>query len=232
MHLFRPGTALHLFTLLISHGETWLKRAIRLMQSPSGDRSTSVSGRRVVVRVLLAVFIGLAVPQTSSADEPHAEFLEGLRSRGFFDTALEQLEILRTRGDIPKAFADTLDLERGITYREMGTASRIPEDREQALGQAELALKKFTSEHGDHPRAAFANFELGQLLLERARSILWDSESSGAGRIVVTGGSYPFARTQQQGAEDAGDSKEAPPPEQSQEAAWSIPSGARYCQSI
>ena len=180
MHLFRPGTALHLFTLLISHGESWLKRAICLMKVSSNNCQMRASTRSVVVSGIcttLIAFMSLTASQSSFADEPHAQFLEGLRSRGFFDTALEHLETLRTRGDIPKAFADTLDLERGITYREMGTASRIPEDREQALGQAELALKKFTSEHGDHPRAAFANFELGQLLLERARSILWDSES-------------------------------------------------------
>lgn len=146
MHLFRPGTALHLST-------------------------------QRIVSFAVVLFIAIACNVSATADEPIAEFLDGLRAQKYFDTALEHIDELKKRTDIPKEVADTLELERGITYREMGTASRIPEDREQALGQAELALKAFTSAHPNHPRSAFANFELGQLLLERARSLLWDAES-------------------------------------------------------
>ncbi|MEQ9406941.1 MAG: hypothetical protein RIK87_04410 [Fuerstiella sp.] len=128
-------------------------------------------------RLPAALLVLLAAIGPAAADEPFADFVEGLRQRQYFDTALEYLDQLAQRTDLPQEFADTLDLERGITYREMGTALRVPEDREQALSQAEQALKKFTEQHGNHPRAAFANFELGQLLLERARTILWDSDS-------------------------------------------------------
>ncbi|MEZ6133225.1 MAG: hypothetical protein R3C59_31545 [Planctomycetaceae bacterium] len=120
----------------------------------------------------------VAVFSTSvDAKEPFAEFVEKLRERRYFDTALEYLDGLAKRSDLPTDFQETLDLERGITYRAMASASRVPEDREQALTQAELSLKKFTSAHAGHPRAPFANSELGQLLFERARSLLWDSES-------------------------------------------------------
>ncbi|MCA9084539.1 MAG: hypothetical protein KDA81_10815 [Planctomycetaceae bacterium] len=124
----------------------------------------------------LFVLGGTAV---ANAGEPFAEFVEGLRQRKYFDTALDYLEEVSKLSNVPQEFRDTLDLERGITYREQGSASRIPEDREQALAQAETYLKKFTSEHKAHPRAAFANSELGQLLFERARSLIWDAESPG-----------------------------------------------------
>ncbi|GAB5443494.1 MAG: hypothetical protein Fues2KO_38430 [Fuerstiella sp.] len=126
---------------------------------------------------LAIVFWVLTATPSLQAEEPYAEFLEGLRQRKFFDTALEYLDELEARPNVAAEFAQTLELERGITYREMGTASRIPEDRELALSKAEAALKAFTSGHPNHPRAAFANFELGQLLLERARSIIWEAEA-------------------------------------------------------
>lgn len=168
MHLFRPGTALHLSTRFPQHD-----------RSPSGSEGDRASGfsvlRDVVIVIAMAMLLSGGVQ--AQADEPITEFIEGLRQRRYFDTALEYIEQLEKRTDIPAEIRDTISLERGITYRAMGTVSRIPEDREQALGQAELALKEFTSRHGNHPRAAYANFELGQLLLERARSLTWDAES-------------------------------------------------------
>jgi len=127
--------------------------------------------------VAFVILTLLIVPSVSRAEEPFAEFAEGLRKVGYLDTALEYLNGLSTRKDLPPEFAKTLDLERGMTYRAIASASRVPEDREQALTQAEAALKKFTSANADHPRAPFANSELGQLLFERARTLLWDSES-------------------------------------------------------
>ncbi len=127
--------------------------------------------------VLVSLVIALCANGRVGAEEPFAEFVEGLRQRGFHNTALEYLDELAKRTDLPIEFAQTLDLERGITYRAQASASRVTEDREQALSQAELALKAFTSRHNDHPRAPFANSELGQLLFERARSLLWDSEA-------------------------------------------------------
>lgn len=126
---------------------------------------------------LIAIVLFVSASQVAHGDEPIVDFLEGLRQRKYFDTALIHIEELSKRTDIPKEIADTLSLERGITYRALGAASRITEDREQALTQAELALKKFVSEHPNHPRAAFANAELGQLLFDKARSLIWDAES-------------------------------------------------------
>lgn len=118
------------------------------------------------------------MPGIVRAEEPFAEFVEQLRRRNYHDTALEYLEKLSKQQDLAAAFAETLDLERGITYRTQASASRIAEDREQSLAQAELALKAFISKHSDHPQAPFANSELGQLLFERARSLQWDSEAA------------------------------------------------------
>lgn len=131
---------------------------------------------------LLSIFLpATALSPQASADEPFAKFVEQLRKKKYFDTAIEHLDELAKRPNLPKEFAEQLDYQRGLTYRAQGTASRIPEDREQALGLAEQALKKFTRDHGNHPLAPKANSELGQLLFERARSFIWDSESPSSG---------------------------------------------------
>ncbi|MCP4786972.1 MAG: hypothetical protein GY878_25845 [Fuerstiella sp.] len=140
----------------------------RTFQGFAGRRSTLCMA---AVGALLTV--GLPI----RADEPHSDFIEGLRSRNFFDTALEYVDNLDKRVDVSAELTETLDLERGVIYRKMAAASRVPEDREQALTRAEQALKKFTSEHPRNSRAAFANSELGELLFERARSLIWDAES-------------------------------------------------------
>ena len=132
-----------------------------------------LSGKAAACGILLLLCL---LTGSVRADEPHAEFVDRLRQRKYFDTALEYIEQLRQRSDLPQDFAETLDLETAITYRAMGSALRVPEDRDQALNQAEVSLKKFTKEHPQHPRAAYANFELGQLLLDKARSALWDAD--------------------------------------------------------
>lgn len=129
------------------------------------------------MRTLLSLLLVLIFAKPAPAEEPFALFLEKVRERQYYDIALEYLDDLSKRPGLPAEVMETLDLERGITYRAMASASRIAEDREQALNKAEIALKAFTSKNGDHPRAPYANSELGQLLFERARSLLWDSES-------------------------------------------------------
>lgn len=136
-------------------------------------------------RNLAVVLLFSVAAESARSDEPFVQFLEGLRERKYFDTALIHIDDLAARADVPQDIKDTLELERGMTYRALGAASRVPEDREQALGQAEVSLRKFVAQIPNHPRAAYANAELGQLLFDKARSLIWDAESpSNAARKV------------------------------------------------
>lgn len=107
------------------------------------------------------------------AEERFIDFIGGLRERQFFDTAIEYIDSISQRSDLPAEVREVLDLERGMTLQQKGAASRIPEDREQALSEAETSLRKFIGEHGQHAQAALANSMLGELLFERARSLIW-----------------------------------------------------------
>ena len=137
--------------------------------------SFHLSGKLAIALLLIAV------SSSVRADEPFEQFLEGLRGRGYYDIALQHIDDLEKRSDLPPEFAELLDFERGITYRALGAASRVPADRDQALSRAETYLKKFASERSQNPKAASANAELGELLFDRAQSLLWEADAPANG---------------------------------------------------
>ena len=111
------------------------------------------------------------------ADDESLRFLQGLRERGYFDTAVEYLDELNTSNTVSPAVREVLQLQRGITFQEMGSNARVPEDREQYLSQAEAAYRRFLADQPGHEQTAFANSSLGELLFERARTMIWQTES-------------------------------------------------------
>lgn len=144
-------------------------RLFRMARRVSWNRALA---KQVCIAVILA---GLFAP-AAKADEPFLSFIEGLRTRAYFDTALEYIDSISQRSDLAPDVRATLDLERGITLQQKGAASRIPEDREQAFADSETALRKFIGENAQHSQAALANSMLGELLFERARSLIWKTD--------------------------------------------------------
>lgn len=125
--------------------------------------------------ILASVVVAVTLISGAAArgEERYLDFIGGLRERQFFDTAIEYIDSISQRSDLQAEVREVLDLERGMTLQQKGAASRIPEDREQALSEAEISLRKFIGEHGQHAQAALANSMLGELLFERARSLMW-----------------------------------------------------------
>ena len=153
---------------------TLTQRFSRLSIRPVGRVSASF---RVICAGLIAG-LWLVNSGVAFAEDPVQEFLAGLRQRQYFDTALEYLDVAQQRSELSAAIRDLIDLERAKTLQAMGTSSRVPEDRDLYLQQAKEALQKFTSAHSNHPQAAFANSMLGELLLERARTLIWQMEGA------------------------------------------------------
>ncbi|MFN9718992.1 MAG: hypothetical protein ACK58L_09885 [Planctomycetota bacterium] len=120
-----------------------------------------------------SVICAVVVSNIAVGDEPILEFIDGLRQRGYFDTAIEYIDAVSRRTDIPDDVRNQIDLQIGITQQQRGASSRNPDEREQAFSLAEAALKKFLQEKSQHPQAATANSMLGELLFERARSLTW-----------------------------------------------------------
>ena len=104
--------------------------------------------------MIASIIVGVTLISGASArgEERYLDFIGGLRERQFFDTAIEYIDSVSQRPDLPAGVREVLDLERGMTLQQKGAASRIPEDREQAHSEAETSLRKFIAEHGQHDR--------------------------------------------------------------------------------
>lgn len=132
---------------------------------------------------LFAVLTAVFSCGAATAAEPYLEFVEGLRQRGYYDTALEYLQSLESRSDLPEDVRTVLPYERAMTLLEGAQAVRDPETRSRQLEQAQALLEQFASAHPNHPRASLANTEQGTILLNRARTAIWSADSpSNAGR--------------------------------------------------
>jgi hypothetical protein len=62
----------------------------------------------------LQIFASLVLALTAGSvrgQEPFLQFVEGLRQRGYYDTATEYLDSLKARTDVPAEVRDVLDLE-------------------------------------------------------------------------------------------------------------------------
>ena len=117
--------------------------------------------------------------------EPAREFLQGLRDRGYFDTAVEYLNTMKTSKLAPVDLKETLLYDLGSTLIE---ASRLQRDvalREKQLDEARDALTRFVGQNPDHPLNNSANSQLGNLLVERARIKMEQSKKPKADKAAM-----------------------------------------------
>jgi len=116
------------------------------------------------------VAVGLcAVVRPCEASEKARKFLTGLRELGYFDTALEYLEMCRNDPTVDKTFKDAIDYEAGVCLIDDSRMGRVTAVREKQLGEARDRFKKFLGQFPHHPQAASANTQLANLLVERGR---------------------------------------------------------------
>ncbi len=119
------------------------------------------------------------------AAEPARQFLQGLRDRGYYDTAVDYLNLMKTSKLAPVDLKETLLYELGSTLIE---ASRLQRDvvlREKQLDEARDALTRFVGQNPDHPLNNSANSQLGNLLVERARIKMEQSKQPKADKAAM-----------------------------------------------
>ncbi len=133
---------------------------------------SSIGARRVVLLLLLMFPTGI-----SQAQEPVTEFLDALRAKGYFDTAMDYIAEQEASPSLSDTEKQSLGFERAMTLLAMSRQSRTSAAKATALADAQAALETFAREHPRHPLAAKANTELGHILFERARAAVWQSES-------------------------------------------------------
>lgn len=108
-------------------------------------------------------------PADVRGGEPARQFLQGLRDRGYYDTAVDYLNMMRTSKLAPAELRETLQYDLGSTLIEASRTQRDIGLREKQLDEARASLDRFVRQFPDHPLVTSANNQLGNLLVERAR---------------------------------------------------------------
>ena len=109
----------------------------------------------------------LVLAPSGLAEEPARQFLDALRQRGYDDTALEYLEMVKDHPGVPVIFRVAIPFERGVSVRRMAAREANFRRRSELLGQAEALLNEFVQKQPGHPSVIAARRELGSVLLLR-----------------------------------------------------------------
>ncbi len=114
--------------------------------------------------------------QTVRADEPYLEFVAGLRSRGYHDYALDYLDQLAGRDDLPPEVNEVLPFERALTLLDGSKSLTSSKARREQLDAAQAAFEQFVEASPNHPLAGQANTQRADILMEKAQVDIWDAE--------------------------------------------------------
>ena len=124
---------------------------------------------RGLLVMLIGIGLGLSLTAPGQATEPMREFLDGLRSRQYFDWAMLYLDQLQDRSDLDPNLRALIPYERAMTLNESARHTVSPETQQRQLDQALGFLEQFTKESPQHPLAATANSTRANILLSKAR---------------------------------------------------------------
>ncbi|GAB4136374.1 MAG: hypothetical protein Tsb009_03380 [Planctomycetaceae bacterium] len=113
---------------------------------------------------LLSVFLNAAL----FADEPVFEFVEGLRNRGYFDTADEYLDQVEKDPRISPEVKKQIPYERAVTLRRGVRAVKSAKLQHQQLDRAAAYLEQFIKANPNHPLAGKAKTDRGRIFFTKA----------------------------------------------------------------
>jgi len=132
--------------------------------------------RRNFLFAIVAVASGL-LASPARGEERFQDFLDGLRERGYFDTAEQYLDSLEQRSDTPAPIKAVIPYEKAVTLMESVHQIRDVDLQQKTLDQAEALLERFAKANPGHELSARANMQRGKLLLDKARVQIWASQS-------------------------------------------------------
>ena len=104
------------------------------------------------------------------ADAIHYDsFLEQLKSRGWYDTALLYLEEIEQDPNLPETIRTRLPFDQAQILLDGASATPDFGLRQERLKKAKRYLETFLSRNPDHSLVANARLQFGKLLMERGR---------------------------------------------------------------
>ncbi|MFK8113883.1 MAG: hypothetical protein AB8B91_16900 [Rubripirellula sp.] len=122
-----------------------------------------------MIRPALILLLLACAGNSTKGEEPARAFLDGLRSRGYNDVALDYLKSMQTSRLAPPELRQTIPYEIALTLVDSSRKERDMKVRFKTLDEAQALLKQFIDSQGSHPKAYAARSQLGNLIVERAR---------------------------------------------------------------
>ncbi|MEN6458317.1 MAG: hypothetical protein ABFC63_05255 [Thermoguttaceae bacterium] len=118
-----------------------------------------------------AIVVGLlaaGLPRAAVAAEQPLHFLHLLQKNGYGDMAVEYLDSLAKRGNMPAEIRDVFDLEMSKSLRVAASDAFDAKDQARLMQQSEHYLGKFIREKPDNPATAAATVAWGESLGRQA----------------------------------------------------------------
>jgi hypothetical protein len=122
-----------------------------------------VCGFVVALLALATVFQA----KVTHAEEPKQEFIEALKNKRYFDIAAEYLNLLLKNENLKPEEKLGLLYEQGEILYSKAQVARQPKDREENFALAQVKLKDFVKDAGDHPKVPDAYTRIAQISLFR-----------------------------------------------------------------
>ena len=98
-------------------------------------------------------------------------YLAALQDRGYTDVAIRYLDRMADSSLAPDTLSEELDYRKGMLLVASARSTRNTDMRRRHLNGAQQAFDRFLSNHSDHPNVVLARNQLGNILVERARSL-------------------------------------------------------------
>lgn len=143
------------------------------------DRKRFVGFRAIATLVLAAS--GLA---TARAEDPATMFLEALRAKGYYDTALDYLTSAETSEVVPPYFKAQIPYERGLTLVEIAGQEANRELKIKLLKEAEGHLNDFLTKNSASPLVPAARKEMANILIAQARLLVRDAKGTDKAKLA------------------------------------------------
>lgn len=130
-------------------------------------------------RYLLCLVVSVLAlsSHAAQADEPVLQLIEAMRTRGFSDTALEYIDQLRQRTDLPPEISQRLSYEEFKVHQQAARLAKTAELKQAALEKALASLERFAKESPNHALAGTANSERAGIFLDKAKALIWESRN-------------------------------------------------------
>jgi hypothetical protein len=118
---------------------------------------------------MLALAAG-SLAGTSAASEPVDTFLAALRTRLYFDEALDYLELLKSNSQLPEEIKQQALYEQGVTLLQSAAGQSDLKARGTQLSKATEFFEEFHKRFPQHRLAASAETQIGNVWIERGRA--------------------------------------------------------------